>query len=324
MEITGYTLCDCPHGKLLEYQIVTGLNATFRPDDLPDCEKCGREGKIPNVQEPNTNADTIGATVAPARYSTTDRETIDRIRDLLGTRGFLAYCRGQVVRYLDRAGHKGPKEEDEAKAEWYMQMALHVADPVNYGDPRVYREGFQRYEPQPYPDGLYGLAPIEDDKHYKSLGTIMEECHASSRSKGWWDDCKFLNPKADSTSGNGLDQHLVKKTIPEKLALIHSEVSEALEDYRVKAMPELPDRIDDFGGIHCPKCKCVYGFDNKDWNCPECGQMAKPTGFPTELADIVIRVFDLAGALNIDLEEVILRKMAYNETRPYRHGGKTC
>ena len=48
----------------------------------------------------------------------------------------------------------------------------------------------------------------------------------------------------------------------------------------------------------------------------------KPEGFPIELADILIRVFDLAEAWDIDLEAALQEKMAYNETRAYRHGGK--
>lgn len=46
----------------------------------------------------------------------------------------------------------------------------------------------------------------------------------------------------------------------------------------------------------------------------------KPEGIAVELADAVIRIADLCGALGIDLEEVIAKKMGYNESRPYRHG----
>jgi NTP pyrophosphatase (non-canonical NTP hydrolase) len=42
--------------------------------------------------------------------------------------------------------------------------------------------------------------------------------------------------------------------------------------------------------------------------------------FAEELADVMIRVADLAMKLNIDLTEAIQKKQTYNETRPYKHG----
>lgn len=80
--------------------------------------------------------------------------------------------------------------------------------------------------------------------------------------------------------------------VPERLALIHSEVSEALEDHRNGAFELRTD---------------------------ECG---KPVGFPSEIVDVLIRVFDLAGQLGIDLDRAYEIKTAYNRTRSYRHGGK--
>lgn len=47
---------------------------------------------------------------------------------------------------------------------------------------------------------------------------------------------------------------------------------------------------------------------------------AKPEGVAVELADAVIRIADLCGYLGIDLDTVISEKMAYNETRPFKHG----
>jgi NTP pyrophosphatase (non-canonical NTP hydrolase) len=79
----------------------------------------------------------------------------------------------------------------------------------------------------------------------------------------------------------------------ESIALIHSEASEALEDHR--------------NG---------HGFREIYY------EGDKPCGIPTELADVVIRIFDLCGHLDIDLEDAIRIKMAYNATRPQRHGGK--
>lgn len=48
----------------------------------------------------------------------------------------------------------------------------------------------------------------------------------------------------------------------------------------------------------------------------------KPEGVPPELADILIRLLDACYILGIDLEEAYEQKMAYNDKRPDRHGGK--
>jgi NTP pyrophosphatase (non-canonical NTP hydrolase) len=44
--------------------------------------------------------------------------------------------------------------------------------------------------------------------------------------------------------------------------------------------------------------------------------------FEEELADAVIRIFDLAGLLKIQIGSYILQKHKYNAGRPHRHGGK--
>lgn len=43
----------------------------------------------------------------------------------------------------------------------------------------------------------------------------------------------------------------------------------------------------------------------------------------TELADVIIRTLDLGGYLGVDMGDIVISKMKYNENRPYKHG-KVC
>jgi len=79
------------------------------------------------------------------------------------------------------------------------------------------------------------------------------------------------------------------------LVNIHGEVSEAWEEVRKADFD--PTRI--------------YASEK-----------GKPEGLPVELADVLIRVLDMAAALGIDIEHAVRLKSAFNETRPHRHGGK--
>lgn len=88
-----------------------------------------------------------------------------------------------------------------------------------------------------------------------------------------------------------------EKTLIEALMLVVSEAAEALEEHRHGRAPAE-----------------VY-YETGTNGRP------KPCGIPSELADIVIRVADMCGRWGIDLGAAVEEKLAYNATRPYRHGG---
>lgn len=67
--------------------------------------------------------------VNPQHYKRGGTEVITFIREQLGDDGFVAYCRGNVMKYVARAGHKvgASASEDLEKAAQYCQWAAEVA-----------------------------------------------------------------------------------------------------------------------------------------------------------------------------------------------------
>lgn len=128
------------------------------------------------------------------------------------------------------------------------------------------------------------------------INKLAEEVHENAKEKGWYDK---------------------EKNLGEMLCLIHSEVSEALEadrnDRYCKATPLV------LGGLADKNFGATYHDDSQFIG--EYKKSVRGT-FEEELADIVIRVMDLAAYRNIDLEQHIKAKMRYNSLRPVKHGGK--
>lgn len=59
----------------------------------------------------------------PPHYQTDGIECIDAILAALGRDGFVAYCRGNSIKYSWRAGKKGQAAQDLRKAAWYLNRA---------------------------------------------------------------------------------------------------------------------------------------------------------------------------------------------------------
>lgn len=65
-------------------------------------------------------------------------------------------------------------------------------------------------------------------------------------------------------------------------------------------------------------------YEEAAWHNGKQDLSDKPIGIDIELADIFIRLLDMAEEWHVDLAFAIHIKMQYNTTRPYRHGGKTA
>ena len=116
----------------------------------------------------------------------------------------------------------------------------------------------------------------------KTIDELTTEILAINEEKGW-------------NEGDVEDVNVVSSM----LLMIHAEVSEAAEALR-----------------------------DGEVDLSRVGGDGKPEGMIVELADVMIRVMHLAGMLKqredieMSLCAAIKAKLAYNRTRPYRHGGK--
>jgi NTP pyrophosphatase (non-canonical NTP hydrolase) len=123
----------------------------------------------------------------------------------------------------------------------------------------------------------------------EQINTWAQEITYANAQQGFWEEHYDLIDAAASVNVDGLTVFAQKALVAMKLALIHSEVSEALEAERKDLMDtHLPHR----------------------------------SGLEVELADAMIRILDLAGGLNLDLGGAVEEKLEYNKSRPYRHGKK--
>ena len=159
--------------------------------------------------------------------------------------------------------------------------------------------------------------PITDslsDTVWAGLRNIANACYQNSRDKGWW-------KKYDALRRDHPD--LYKAFLPEilssKLMLMVSEDAEALEEIRENDGGLYFSYINSLGKSIKGSRSVVRAEmlqDGRDDKLP------KPEGFGVELADAVIRHFDLAVREGIDLSALIKLKMEYNEGRAFMHGGK--
>lgn len=131
-------------------------------------------------------------------------------------------------------------------------------------------------QPATHQNAQINVAVLPDATVREVVHALVGVCHAAAVERGWWTDLAT----GEDLQSSGFEPP--RKNVGELLCLVHSELSEAMEGYRTHAMD-----------AHLP---------------------SRPA-LEVELADAVIRIFDMAGGLGLDLPGALADKLAYNRTR---------
>jgi NTP pyrophosphatase (non-canonical NTP hydrolase) len=174
---------------------------------------------------------------------------------------------------------------------------------VKYGQMKSYaKKLLSQYTTQPtllvppadhkhvhHPDTMFNMAKnlykrLMLSRKTLGLNKLARECHKTAKDHGFWAE----GPQSQLEQADAAC-----------FALMHSEISEALEARRKPIDPAHP-------------------YEYITYQQP--GRPDKPAGIAEEMADVIIRVLDFCGARHIDIDRAVREKMAYNKSRPYKHG----
>ena len=122
-------------------------------------------------------------------------------------------------------------------------------------------------------------------EYRSSLNEIVLAAHENAVSKGFYDDITALRGYLAKQDQQAMRAAAKRDFVLAQLSKIACEVGEAVQEIQRK------------------------GVDAES--------------VADELADVIIRVCDLAGYLDINLGRAVHKKMLYNASRPYKHG-KQC
>jgi hypothetical protein len=142
-------------------------------------------------------------------------------------------------------------------------------------------------------------AEPSEAQQYTALEALQRRCYRIADDHGFHDG----------------DSH---RQVDRVLMLMISELVEAFEFHR-----------DGYGlaewWYECRACKTRWPLETLDqrlaegYRCCDAPEDLKPDGPAVELIDVLVRVSDTSVEFGIPTSEVLAAKLAYNESRPYRH-----
>lgn len=118
------------------------------------------------------------------------------------------------------------------------------------------------------------------------LNELSKEIHKNAENKGFWES----------------------ENIAEKMMLVVTEIAEAVEAHR----------SNNFCSLNEGEYR-ELSYSNIDYFCVDFEIYVKDT-FQDEIADTIIRLLDICGFMNINIEKHIEMKMLYNKSREFKHG----
>lgn len=140
-----------------------------------------------------------------------------------------------------------------------------------------------------------------------TLNELRDDIHENAKSKGFYDDEDYLKNRCFG------DDSLKHAFFAQKIALITSELSESLEADRKNKRADL---------IVFERSVCELKDENSFGNTEFTTLFQKyvKDTVEDEIADSIIRILDLCGWLEIDIERHVDLKMRYNSQRECKHG----